>query len=203
MKEKAIDWEKIHKYLKESEERFEQIWNPSEDEIKNILEIRAKALAKEEVSSTDEYIEVVEFMITYEKYGLETKYISEVYPLTDITPLPCTPSFVMGIINLHGQIMSIIDLKKFFGLPEKALTDNNKIILLHSDTMDFGILADEIIGTRFVPVRELKESVVTLKDIQAEYLKCVTKERLIVLDADKLLTDKSIRINEEVSELGE
>ena len=111
MKEKAIDWEKIHKYLKESEERFEQIWNPSEDEIKNILEIRAKALAKEEVSSTDEYIEVVEFMISYEKYGLETKYVSEVYPLTDITPLPCTPPFVMGIINLHGQIMSIIDLK--------------------------------------------------------------------------------------------
>jgi purine-binding chemotaxis protein CheW len=112
--------------------------------------------------------------------------------------MPCAPPFVLGIINVRGQILSVIDIKKFFDLPEKGLTDLNKVIILHSDSTEFGILADVILGVRSVSLSELQPSLPTLTGIRQEYLKGVTKERLVILDAAKLLCDKRIIIHEEV-----
>ena len=125
----------------------------------------------------------------------------EVYPLNDLTPVPCTPPFVLGIINVRGQIISVIDLKKLFGLPEKGLGDFNKVIILKSDTMEFGVLADVIVGFRTMPLAGLQQIIPTLTGVREEYLLGVTEDRLIVLDAEKILSDEKIVINEEPSEI--
>ena len=62
-------------------------------------------------------IEVVEFELAGERYGLALTSVRTVSVLKDITPVPCTPAFVVGVINLRGEIHTIIDLKKFFDLP--------------------------------------------------------------------------------------
>ena len=140
----------------------------------------------------------MEFLLAYEKYGIESSYVREVYSLKELTPLPCTPLFVLGIINVRGQILSVIDIKKFFDLPEKGLADLNKVIILHSDSMEFGILADVMLGVRNVLLSELQPSLPTLTGIRQEYLKGITAERVVILDAEKLLSDKQIIIHEEV-----
>jgi len=172
----------------------------SEAEKKKILKARAVALAKqpEEKNSYKEHIEIVEFVLSHEKYGIESSYVREVYPLKELTPVPCTPAFVLGIINVRGRIISVIDIKKFFELPEKGITDLNRVIIVHNYAMEFGILADAILGIRSIPLHELQTSLPTLTDIRAEYLKGVSKEHIVVLDVDKILSDRKIAVHEEV-----
>lgn len=145
-----------------------------------------------------EHIEVVEFVLAHERYAIESHYVREVTPLENLTPLPCTPAFVLGIVNVRGEILSVIDLKKFFDLPEKGLTDLNKVIVLQSGNMLFGILADVIAGVRCIPLTGIQPSLPTLTGVREEYLKGVTAERIVVLDAEKLLMDESIVVQEQV-----
>ena len=116
----------------------------------------------------------------------------EVLPLQDLTPLPGTPPFVLGIINVRGEILSVLDLKKLFDLPERGLTDLNKVIILHSEKMAFGILADAILDVHAVPGQALQPPLPTLTGIRAEYLTGITPERLMIVDAERLLSDSKI-----------
>lgn len=210
-----IDRADIRSRIEAARLSLEQGWEPTPEEKKKILKTRAKALAQEPKKvEVEEYIEVIEFLLAYEKYGIESCYVREVYPLKELTPLPCTPPFVLGIINVRGRILSVIDIKKFFDLPEKGLTDLNKVIILHTDRpglsaaegpvlsttegMEFGILADVVLDVRNIMVSELQPSLPTLTGIREEYLKGVTRERAIILDAEKLLSDKNIVVHEEV-----
>ncbi len=164
----------------------------------SILKARAQALAQApEQAEETECLEVVTFMLAYETYGIETAWVREVYPLKDLTPLPCTPSFVAGIVNVRGQVISVIDIKKFFDLPEKGLTDLNKVIILSYGVMEFGILADAVVDVRNIPLGKIQSGLPTLTGIREEYLRGVTAERLVILDAVKLLTDGNIIVHEE------
>ena len=195
-----INWKEIHSRLEAAKTEFERGFQPTDEERDKILKERAKIFSREleAKGEKDVYVEVLEFLLAHEMYGIELKYVREVYPLKELTPIPAIPAFVLGIVNVRGEILSVIDIKKFFDLPEKGLTDLNKVIILHSADMEFGILADSIIGVRNILLSELKTSLPTLTGIREEYLKGVTKEREIILDGGKLLSDKSIIVNENV-----
>ncbi len=174
--------------------------NETSAERLRILKARAVALAREPEKSKaeEDRIEIVEFLLADERYAIESHYIGEVYPLKNLTPLPCTPPFVLGIINMRGKILSVIDLRTFFDLPNRGLSDLNKVIVLHDDAMEFGVLADAIIAARWLPRCALLPSLPTLSGIRAEYLMGITEERLVVLDGGKILSDKGIVVHEEV-----
>jgi purine-binding chemotaxis protein CheW len=173
--------------------------NQDKDELKlSILKNRARALAKETEKSDAnlQFMEIIEFRLAWETYAVESKYIKEIYPLRDFTPIPGTPSFVLGLANVRGQILSIIDLKKFFNLPEKGLGELNKIIVVRNELMEFGILADAIIGARRMMLDDVQQSPPTVSGIGAEYLKGITKERMAVLDMEKILNDPKIVVDQ-------
>ena len=177
----------------------QQRWAPTSEEKKKILRARAMELAREaEQETAEETIEIVEFLLAHEKYGIQSSYVREICPLKELTPVPCTPPFVLGIVNVRGQVLSVIDIKKFFDLPEKGLTNLNKVIILRNDKMEFGILADLILGVRFIPVSQIQPSLPTLTGIREHYLKGVTKEHVVILDVEKLLSSKTITVHEEV-----
>jgi len=196
----AIDWTDIHHRLESARTALERILVPGLAKKQAVLKARAKSLAQENkvMEGAEQHLEVVEFLLAYEKYGIESSYVREIYPLKDLTPLPCTPAFVLGLINVRGQILSVIDIKKFFDLPDKGLTDLNKVIIVHTAKMELGLLADAILGISLIPLTEIQPSLPTLTGIRAEYFRGVTKERLVVLDAKNLLLDKKIIVHEEV-----
>ncbi|TAK81896.1 MAG: purine-binding chemotaxis protein CheW [Betaproteobacteria bacterium] len=195
----AIDWRAVHRRLDAARAATERAWMPNAEETERTLKARAQALAREPgKAQAADALEIVEFVLAHERYGAETSFVREIHPLTNLTPLPCTPAFVLGVVNLRGEIVSVIDIKKFFELPEKGLTDLNKVVVLQSATMRFGVLADAVLGVRRVPVAEIQPSLPTLTGIREQYLKGVTSERTIVLDAEKLLKDESIVVQEEV-----
>ncbi len=197
---RAIDWSQVHQRIEAAQAALAQGSTPTFEEKKTILRARAKALAREpEKEAVNlEYIEVVAFLLAYEQYGIESSYVREVYPLKEFTPLPGTPAFVLGVVNVRGQILSVVDIKKFFDLPEKGLTDLNKVIIIQHDKMEFGILADAVLGVRSIPLAAIQPSLPTLTGIRADYLKGVTGERLVVLDAVKILSDPQIIVHEQV-----
>ncbi|MEP0823479.1 MAG: purine-binding chemotaxis protein CheW [Ignavibacterium sp.] len=195
----TIDWDSVHQRLRAIQERLDGNWSPPPEKVAEILRTRAEALAREpEEEETGESLEVLEFSLAYERYGLETMFVREVYLLKELTPLPGTPPFVLGIINVRGKILSVLDLKKFFDLPEKGLTDLNRVIVLSSDTMEFGVLADEIIGVRSILTAALQPAVPTMTGIREEYLRGLSPDGTVVLDAATILNDKNIIVFQEV-----
>jgi purine-binding chemotaxis protein CheW len=169
------------------------------ENTKRILKARAQALAREPVArATEAVIEIVEFSLATERYGIETGYVREVFPFRELTPVPCAPPFFTGIVNVRGRMIAVVDLKKFFDLPASGLHDLHEVIILHSEEMNLGILADDVVGVRRVPVSQLQASLPTLRGIGQQYLRGVTGERLIVLDAARILGDPKITVQEEV-----
>lgn len=199
-KRKNIDWGELNRRMEKGRAAIEEGFQPAEDELRKILRARAQALSAETETAVQEEaaIHVVEFVLAYESYAVESAYVREIIPLTEFTPVPGTPFFVLGIINVRGEIMSVIDIKKFFDMPDKGLSDLNKVIILSSENMEFGILADSIAGMRNVLLKDMQASIPTLTGIRLEYLKGVTNTQLVVLDAGKLLSDQGIIVNESV-----
>lgn len=195
-----IDWDDIHRRQTAAQESLARGWSPTPEEKKNILRKRAKKLARESSQLLAEQgrLNVVVFTLAYETYAVEATFVREVYPLKDFTPLPGTPPFVWGILNVRGQILSLIDLKKFFDLPEKGLTDLDKVIILRTDKMEFGIAADSVVGVRSILPQDIQPSLPTLGGIREKYLRGVTTERIVILDAMKLLTDDNLIVRDTV-----
>jgi purine-binding chemotaxis protein CheW len=195
--ETRFDWEQLHRRLEASQTALQRKLTPSPEERQKILLSRARSLArgKAEAASPRQSMEVVEFILGPESYGIESRHIREVYPLTEFTPLPCTPPFVLGLVNMRGKILSVIDIKKLFDLPEKGLTDLNKVIVVHTDRMELGILADVILGVRSIPLQELELALPTLTGIREDYLLGITKGPMVVLDVTRILSDERILVN--------
>jgi purine-binding chemotaxis protein CheW len=197
-----INFREIEQRLQTAHTTIERIWAPTTEETQQILQARALALAHESTldETVDEDIEVMEFTLAYEQYAIETRYVRQVAALENLTPLPCTPAFVLGIVNLRGAILPVIDLRKLFELPERGLTDLHRIIVLQSGKILFGILADTVTSVRRILLTDLQPSLPTLTGVRRTYLAGITPERLVVLDAEKLLMDESINVQDQVAE---
>lgn len=167
-----------------------------------ILRARKIALSREPVAerAAATSIEVIEFGLACERYAVEAAYVREVHPLEELTPLPCTPAFVRGLVNVRGRIFPVLDLKKFFDLPEAGISDLHRILLVRTADLEFGLLADTIADVRRIALDALQPCLPTLTGIRAEYLKGVTAERLVVLDMARILADRRIRVQEEVED---
>jgi len=193
----SIDWSAVHRRLQSVNAAIERAVSPSVGEKNSILKQRARILSQEARNNEagEEYIEILEFLLAQERYGIETRHIREVYPLKELTPLPSTPPFVLGVVNARGRIVPVVDIKTIFGLPDRGLTDLNKLIIVRANGMELGLLADTIAGVRRVPLQGIQPSLPTLSGIRADYLKGVTKERLVIIDAEKMLLDEKLLVH--------
>ena len=197
-----MDWSEIHRLLASAQEALAGGTAPSQEERRAILKARARVLAREpeKDAGLQESLEIIRFRLAGETYGIASAFVREVYPLKDLTPVPGTPTFVLGIINLHGQILSVVDLKVFFNLPQKGLGDLNKVIILRNDRMEFGIMADAILATHSVLLDAIQATPLAVTGIGAEYLKGVTEEGLIILDGAKVLDDEKMIVHQEAQD---
>lgn len=165
-----------------------------------ILRTRARALARtaEAAPEAGAMLDLLEFRLAQERYAIENRLVQEVSPFKELTLLPCTPAFIRGIVNVRGRILPVLDLKRFFDLPEVGLTDLHRVILVRGGDVELGLLADDITSLRMIPVSSVQPAPATLTGIRSDFLKGVTAERLIVLDLARILADPGIIVNEEV-----
>jgi purine-binding chemotaxis protein CheW len=166
------------------------------DSVRKILRTRAKELAMpaETQIRGAHLVEILEFTLGQERYAFPSLYVREVFPLTEITPLPGLPSHVLGVVNVRGRILSVMDIRRLLEFPNVGLTNLNKAIILHSAEMELAVLADEVTGVYVVDMDEGQTTLPTLAGNREDYLQGVTKERVVILDAGKLLASPDLLV---------
>ena len=166
------------------------------DPVRAILRRRARELAKApdaEVGGA-RLMEILEFSLGPERYAFQTSFVREVFPLTEITPLPGVPSYILGVVNVRGRILSVMDIRRLLEFSNVGLTNLNKAIILHNKGMELAVLADEVAGVYAVDAEEGQRGLATLSGRREEYLKGVTQDRVVVLDAEKLLASEDLLV---------
>jgi purine-binding chemotaxis protein CheW len=165
-----------------------------------ILKSRAQALSKVEERLTDDNTDsvfVVKFLLSDEVYGIEASFIKEVLPLKDLTVVPCTPNFILGVINIRGQIFTVINPKKILMLPEKGISEFTKVMILSHENISFGIVADTILGNQYIPSSEIGSLPYRKNNIQKDYLMGVTARGVIILNAKTFMNSSELVVNQE------
>jgi len=171
--------------------------SPDFEQVKNILRERREQIEKpEEKEEESESIEILRFRLMYAEYAVEMKYIREVLINERITPIPGIPDFIMGIFALRGEIISLVNLRVLFRLPKAGITDLNRVIILSNGDITFGVLADYITDIGTIPVNQIKIPDEKTRPIDENYVKGIVDDSLIVLDAEFLLSDPRMVIDE-------
>jgi purine-binding chemotaxis protein CheW len=165
--------------------------------VKSVLAERAaKVLHPEPGTATTEQTEILRFQLAYREYALEMKYVREVILTGEITPVPGTPDFISGICAARGQIISLVDLRALLRIPEKGLTDLNRVIVITDGKITFGLLADTISGVGTIAMDQMTGPDNEDGDAGRGYVKGVLGGGLYVLDAAAILGDPGIIVED-------
>ncbi|MGA2915929.1 MAG: chemotaxis protein CheW [Sedimentisphaerales bacterium] len=138
----------------------------------------------------EQTIRLVVFRVSNEWYGIEITKTKEVAIIDRITYLPSSPENVAGIANLRGDILSVMDFKKKFGLPHEDLTDKSRLVVIESGDLETGLLVDEVNEVIEVAAKEIHPTLTTITPERAEYLlgECKINDKLIgILNVNKIL----------------
>lgn len=156
-------------------------------EERAILEERARALARSEAPPAwGAAIEVVTFTLGAERYALETRYLQAVARLQALTPIPGATPPIFGVTAWRGELLTIMDLRQLLGIRDGGLNDLSRLLVLGEARAAFGLLADtvaDLVTLSVSAIRPPPEGVA----IRREYLRGITGEALLVLDAVELL----------------
>jgi len=189
----GITWTDLHRRLDATQQELARRLNPDFAEQQKILQARARSLAETPRSDNvprQSLLDTIEFTVASERYGVEMHFVREICALQELTTLPGAPNFILGITNLHGQILSVVDIRRLFELPERGITNLNKVIALRANDVDLGILADAVLGVRSIASDELG-GLPTFTGIRKDYLKGITKEAMVVLDVQRIVASES------------
>ena len=153
-------------------------------------------LQTEEKYTQIESVFVVTFLLSGEIYCIEADYVREALPLKELTVVPCTPSFILGVINIRGQIFSVLNLKKVFNLTERGISEFNKVIIIQYEEISFGIVADSILGTKKILQSSINKAPYSQQTSKNEYISGVTSEGYIILNGAVLIKSQELVVNQ-------
>lgn len=159
-------------------------------------------MANEETTSTSIYdpdsgqsevLRWVTFQLDREMYGVNVMQVREVLRYSDIAPVPGAPAYVLGIINLRGNVVSVIDTRMRFGLPPSEITDNTRIMIIESERQVVGILVDSVAEVVDLNTNEIDDTPNVGTEESAKFICGVCNREddlLILIDLYKLLTEE-------------
>jgi purine-binding chemotaxis protein CheW len=191
----STDWAQLHERMAELERRLCDGFavSPEERAARLLARSREWARLSEDQAAADEF-EVLRFGISGELYAVASEHVAQVLPLSQYTPLPNTPAYVLGIVNVRGRIVSVLDLRVLFELPIGGLSERNFLLILQSPQMEFGILIDRVLGIAQIHRDSLQKAPANLTGVRAAYLLGVTAEQVTVLDGARLLSDPELPV---------
>ncbi|CAM3890298.1 chemotaxis protein CheW [Rheinheimera salexigens] len=144
-------------------------------------------------TSADVVLQWVTFKLQEETYGINVMQVQEVLRYTEIAPVPGSPDYVIGIINLRGNVVTVIDTRTRFGLEPAELTDNSRIVIIEAEKQVIGILVDSVAEVVYLKQSDIDTAPNVGTDESARFIQGVTNredELLILVDLNKLLSDE-------------
>ncbi|MDH5370628.1 MAG: chemotaxis protein CheW [Gammaproteobacteria bacterium] len=141
----------------------------------------------------DSIIQWVTFHLEGEKYGIKVMQVQEVLRMTEIAPVPGAPHYVLGIINLRGNVVTVIDTRRRFGLPDVDPDDETRIVIVEANNNVVGILVDSVAEVVDLKMSDVETAPNVGNDESSKYIQGVSsrdEELLILVDVDKLLSEE-------------
>lgn len=163
------------------------------------MKIRAGLISgkKTETKSTDKFILVVEFLLGTEKYAIDSSFVKEVLHFRNLTLIPGTPNFVVGLMNIRGRIVSVINLLSLLKPKEMAgVSVQNKVLVMEHNHMEFGIITDEILGTTQLDISSFRSTHANIRKSAFDFIQGISSDGIILLNAIAILSDDKIIINQ-------
>ncbi|MCF7503710.1 MULTISPECIES: chemotaxis protein CheW [Vibrio] len=142
--------------------------------------------------TNDEVLQWVTFQLEEETYGINVMQVREVLRYSEIAPVPGAPDYVLGIINLRGNVVTVIDTRSRFGLMQGEITDNTRIIVIESERQVIGILVDSVAEVVYLRSSEIDTTPSVGTDESAKFIQGVSNREgklLILVDLNKLLSE--------------
>ena len=199
--ERGIDWPKAYARLEATRRTLDAATERAPDEIDRILRERAKALAKplEKPALHGEVLDLLVFSLAGERYAVETASVLEVVLLRDLTPVPCAPPTILGVVNHRGRILPVIDFRRLLDLTGQEVGEKRWVVVVEAERMMFGISAEAVMGTIRIQASDLAPPPRTLAGDHQAFTKGVTGktgEMVVVMDLMTLAHDPRITVNE-------
>jgi len=143
--------------------------------------------------TNESLVQWVTFRLADELYGINAMQVQEVLRVSEIAPVPGAPHYVLGIINLRGNVVTVIDTRMRLGLPTSEVTDATRIVILESARHVVGILVDCVAEVVDLCVSDVDSPPNAGSDESARYIQGVASHDrglLILVDLNKLLTEE-------------
>jgi purine-binding chemotaxis protein CheW len=193
----ALSWDRARARLATAEQITREALQPSPARSRALLEARARQLAipPPEPPRPGELLDVAVFALARERYAIETRLLREIVRFADYTPVPGAADFLVGVTNLRGEILPVVDLRRFFGLPDRGLTDQSRVLVLGHDRRDLGVLADDTHDLISVRADAIFAPSPAAPSKGRSYIRGFTEDAVIVLDGEKLLRDPRLVID--------
>jgi len=137
----------------------------------------------------DQVLQWVTYRLADETYGINVMQVQEVLRYTEIAPVPGAPSYVLGIINLRGNVVTVIDTRSRFGLPPSEITDHSRIVIIESESHVVGIMVDSVAEVVYLRSSEIDSAPNVGTEESAKFIQGVSnrdEELLILVDLNNL-----------------
>ena len=144
-------------------------------------------------ATNDSVMQCVTFRLDDEVYGINVMQVQEVLRVTEIAPVPGAPHYVLGIINLRGNVVTVIDTRERLGLGSHEMDESTRIVIIEADKQVVGILVDAVAEVVDLRTSEIESAPNVGNDESSKYIQGVSSrdgELLILVDLNKLLTDE-------------
>ena len=141
----------------------------------------------------DPILQWVTFRLEIETYGINVMQVQEVLRYSEIAPVPGAPSYVLGIINLRGNVVTVIDTRQRFNLMCSESTDQTRIVIIEAENQVVGILVDAVAEVVYLRQSEIETTPNVGNDESANFIQGVchkNDELLILVDLEKLMTEQ-------------
>jgi purine-binding chemotaxis protein CheW len=135
----------------------------------------------------------VTFRLGDEKYGINVMQVQEVLRVAEIAPVPGAPSYVLGIINLRGNVVTVIDTRNRFGLISRETDDSSRIVIIETASHIIGILVDSVAEVVELRSSDIETAPNVGNEETSRYIQGVTSrdnELLILVDLNRFLSDE-------------
>ncbi|MCH8027644.1 MAG: purine-binding chemotaxis protein CheW [candidate division Zixibacteria bacterium] len=143
------------------------------------------------------------FYIGEEEYGLEILSVHEIIGIMDVTAVPRTPRHILGVINLRGKIIPILELRLKFGLPSIDNTEETCIIVVQCSGVQMGIVVDKVSEVLDIPSEEIEDAPSFGESVNTDYILGIGKSDdnvKLLLDIDKIISSKDMELIEDIAD---
>lgn len=143
-------------------------------------------------AENDPITQWVTFRLGEETYGVNVMQVQEVLRMTDIAPVPGAPDYVLGIINLRGNVVTVMDTRKRFGLMPVEADDATRIVIIEAEDQVVGILVDSVAEVVYLSQSDIEMAPNVGNEESSRYIQGVANRKeglLILVDLNRLLTD--------------